>query len=266
MSTLSTKFNLPILAPGDATSKQAYSAALVSALEVALARSAAWRFGNQAAMDSSTGAVAGDMAVVTAIPGATFIYNGTSWDGGAEGIFASVLARDAAITAPRAGFRVRRTDTGWTEQYMAAGAVAAGWYPVAGARPAAYAVRATDLASGTSTGGLPVVWTAPPTLRGFTWVVGQPTRITSMFTGRCIADALAKVGSTASASASLRINGTDSRTVRTVANSSGVSTIRLAPELIDVNVGDYFELMTQSDSTWSVFAGTAMNIDHLNAR
>lgn len=79
--------------------------------------------------------------------------------GGAPRLAHSDSERDSLIPSPTQGDSVERPDKGWIEQYYAlydastnpSGAVAAGWYPIAGSMPYLFAKRdALAVASGSA--------------------------------------------------------------------------------------------------------------------
>lgn len=84
---------------------------------------------DQAALAAATGMDDLDLAMVDAIPGAWFKYDGTAGDWIMHGVavFDDATARDAAITAPAAGMRCELADTGFTYRYSGSA-----WVVVAG--------------------------------------------------------------------------------------------------------------------------------------
>lgn len=73
----------------------------------------------QAALSSATGMEDLDLAMVDAIPGAWFKYDGTAglWVMYGVAVFANATARDAAITTPAAGMRSYLTGVGRDYRY-----------------------------------------------------------------------------------------------------------------------------------------------------
>jgi hypothetical protein len=126
MTTPTTIFQIPVLTVDDPQSQNAYSALLTSALEALFKSTALRQFPTQAAMIAATDADAGNIAQVATIPGAYFVRSGTTWLMQGIPAFANVGARDAAITAPIAGYRVKLLDRGYEQIHTGAVWVGAG--------------------------------------------------------------------------------------------------------------------------------------------
>lgn len=135
----------------------------------------------------AAGAQTGDTATVTE-GGAVFSFNQVTpvWTQLTPATFASSAARDTAYAKASAaylvqGAQVRRTDTGWVEQYSAlynsgtnpVGAVTAGWYPVTGLLPyiSARNLTATAITAATYT-LISAAWGAMTDLFGWTYSAG----------------------------------------------------------------------------------------------
>lgn len=151
-------------------------------------------------------------------------------------------------------------------RYVQAAGVTTAITAAQAANPGATLTKTTDLLSGVSATASAVIWQASTTLRGITWSTGtNPTRLTATVKGRYAFEALAAIGSTTVGTAWFRVNGTTDRRKWTETQVAGAANVRLI-DTITLNVGDYVELMKQSDGTYTLFASTYLNADLIAVR
>lgn len=112
-------------------------------------------FTSQAALNLATGMLTGYVAVVDTIPGALFVYDGTAWQMFGIPRFATATARDAAITAPLAGWLSRVTAEMFNRLYQGSA-----WRP----EPERFAKVPSSVVNGTPSAGGLITSTAQSTV------------------------------------------------------------------------------------------------------